>query len=109
MYSQIPLANYYCKLSARRLCKKRLGELATLLDLNTDHILDLLANETSFTDNEVTLLIANKLILVSLSATYLNFNDEKHVVIELRDMEQQKKLSMVHYQKHQQKSGSGSC
>ena len=33
-----PACELLLQLSARRLCKKKLSELATLIDLNTDHI-----------------------------------------------------------------------
>ena len=90
--------------STQRLYQQSLRQLATHYHFNPSSIEKLFIDRNSFTENEITLTIERQPILISVSATYLNFKNRDHVILEMRCIEQQRKFSQEHYQKHQQKA-----
>lgn len=90
--------------SAQRLELQSLQQLANYYQFNPEYIESLFLNKNAFTESEATLIVDEHPILVALSATYLNFENADHAIIEMRCIEQQRKISKVHYQRHQQKA-----
>ncbi len=90
--------------STQRLYQQHLHDLSAHYQLHTEAITQLLTSHSAFTDNEVTLVIDGHPTLTSLSATYLRIEQQQHIILELRCIEQQRKISEAHYQEHQQKA-----
>ena len=90
--------------SSQRLYQQNLQELANHYHFSPTAILQVFKDKGAFSDNEVTLLVEMQPVQISLSATHLNFEMHSYVIIEMRCIEQQRKISQVHYQEHQQKA-----
>lgn len=99
-----PASELLLSQSKQRLYQQSLQQLAQHYHFNTASIKKLLSNKNSFTENEVTLVVDGHPLLIALSATYLDFNNAAHVIIEMRCIDQQRKISQVHYQEHQQEA-----
>lgn len=99
-----PASELLLSQSTQRLYQQSLKQLARHYHFNPASIEKLFVDRNSFTENEVTLRIDGHSILIALSATYLNFYNADHVILEMRCIEQQRKISQVHYQEHQQKA-----
>lgn len=90
--------------SCQRLYQQNLQELAEHYHFTPTAIQQVFKDKGAFSDNEVTLLVEMQPVLISLSATHLKFESNNYVIIEMRCIEQQRKISQVHYQEHQQKA-----
>jgi len=91
--------------SKQRLYLQTLDSLSDQFHFNPNSITKLLKEKSSFTENEVTLYVDNNPLLIDLSASYFSLGSgERYVLIEMRCIEQQKRISQVHYQEHQQKA-----
>lgn len=90
--------------SKQRLYGQSLHALSEQFNLPKNMIENLFIEKTSFTENEVTLMIDYHSLLIELSASYLRFASEEYVIIEMRCIEQQQRISRVYYQEHQQKA-----
>ncbi|TEW54242.1 nitrogen regulation protein NR(II) [Psychromonas sp. RZ22] len=99
-----PASEQLLSQSKQRLYQQTLQSLAEQFHFPPKPIKKLLLNKSSFTENEVTLNVDFHPVLVDLSASYIVFEDEEYVIIEMRCIEQQKRISQVHYQEHQQKA-----
>ena len=99
-----PASELLLSQSTQRLYQQTLRQLAQHYHFNPTSIEKLFINKNSFTENEITLQIDRQSVLIAVSATYLNFNDNNHVILEMRCIEQQRRFSQEHYQKHQQKA-----
>lgn len=98
-----PASELLLSQSAQRLYQQSLQQLAGYYHFNPASIEKLFVDRNSFTENEVTLRIDGHPVLIAVSATYLNFKNADHAILEMRCIEQQRKFSQVHYQEHQQK------
>lgn len=99
-----PASELLLSQSKLRLYQQNLDQLAQLYHFNSTSIKRLLKDRNSFTENEVSLFVDGHPLLIALSATYLKFNNQDCAIIEMRCIEQQLKISQVHYQEHQQKA-----
>ena len=99
-----PASELLLSQSVQRLYQQTLDQLADHYHFNPIAIQQVFIDKGAFNENEVTLLVDGQPLLISLSATLLSFSDNNFVIIEMRCIEQQRKLSQVHYQEHQQKA-----
>lgn len=90
--------------SCQRLYLQNLQQLAEYYHFSPTAIEQVFKDKGAFNENEVTLFVETQPLLISLSATHLTFEENAYVIIEMRCIEQQKKISQVHYQAHQQKA-----
>lgn len=96
-----PASELLLSQSTQRLYQQTLQQLAQHYHFNPQSIEKLFVDRNAFTENEITLRVDGQSVLIALSATYLNFNNTAHVILEMRCIEQQRKISRVHYQEHQ--------
>ena len=96
-----PASEFLFLQSTQRLYQQSLKQLAEHYHFNAKSIEKLLIQQNSFTENEVTIRIDGHSVLVALSASYLNFCNSDHIILEIRCIEQQRKISQEHYQAHQ--------
>lgn len=99
-----PAAEQLLSQSRQRLYQQSLQLLANYYHFSPNSINKVLLDKNAFTESEVKLFVDGHPLLISFSATYLDFNKCDHVIIEMRCIEQQRKISQVHYQEHQQKA-----
>jgi len=99
-----PASEQLLSQSVQRLYQQTLEQLATLYHFSPATIQQVFAEKGAINENEVTLLVEGQPVLISLSATHLSFSGDTYVIAEMRCIEQQRKLSQVHYQEHQQKA-----
>lgn len=99
-----PASELLLSQSFQRLYQQSLQQLANHYHFSPVTIEQVFKDKGAFNENEVTLLVDAQPLLVSLSATHLFFEGLAFVIIEMRCIEQQRKLSQVHYQEHQQKA-----
>ena len=99
-----PASEQLLSQSKQRLYGQSLQSLAEQFHFSPDSIEKLLLKESSFTENEITLFIDGQPLLIDLSASYLEHGSKAYIIIEMRCIEQQKRISQVHYQEHQQKA-----
>ena len=100
-------ANYYFYKVASAYLNKAYNNWQAHYHFNPIAIQNVFKDKGAFSDNEVTLLVETQPLLISLSATYLLFEANAYVIIEMRCIEQQRKISQVHYQGTSTKSSSG--
>lgn len=74
----------------------------TSMDLATLH--NVLQSGQSFTDNEVTLVVDQKPTMVEFSATSINHKGTQQLLLELKQIDQQKKISQELHQHAQQQA-----
>jgi len=99
-----PASEQLLSQSKQRLYQQNLEILAEQFHFSTDSIKNLFLEKSSFTENEVSLWVDNQPLLVNLSASYLGLKTEEYIIIEMRGIDQQKRISQVHYQERQQKA-----
>lgn len=99
-----PASEQLLSQSKQRLYGQNLQTLAEQFHFSPESIKNLLLEESSFTENEVTLFIDGHPLLIDLSASYIDNKLTQYIIIEMRCIEQQKRISQVHYQEHQQKA-----
>lgn len=99
-----PASEQLLSQSKQRLYQQNLKSLAEQFHFPTNTIEKLLIEKSSFTEDEVTLFVDAHPLLINLSASYLGLKAEEYVIIEMRGIAQQKRISQVHYQEHQQKA-----
>ncbi|RKF22308.1 nitrogen regulation protein NR(II) [Alginatibacterium sediminis] len=90
--------------SAKRLSQKRFPDIMVHSSLNIEKLAQLCESGQSFTDNEVTLVFDTKSVLVELSATRLSFEEQLCILVELRPIGQQKRITQELYQHAQQQA-----
>ncbi|RBW44071.1 nitrogen regulation protein NR(II) [Psychromonas sp. B3M02] len=99
-----PASEQLLSQSKQRLYGQTLKSIAEQFHFSPESIENLLFEESSFTENETTLLIDGSPLLIDLSASYIDTQATPYILIEMRCIEQQKRISQVHYQEHQQKA-----
>ena len=99
-----PASELLLSQSCQRLHLQSLQQLASHYHFSSISIQQVFEDHGAFSENEVTLLVEGQPVLISLSATHLFFDNKPYVIIEMRCIKQQRKLSQVHYQEHQQKA-----
>lgn len=99
-----PASELLLSQSVQRIYQQNFQQIAEYYHFNPDSIQQVFEDKGAFNENEITLLVDGQPILISLSATHLIFSGQPHVIVEMRCIEQQRKLSQVHYQEHQQKA-----
>lgn len=99
-----PASELLLSQSNQRLHQLSLNQLASHYHFNPIAIKQVFLDKGAFSESETTLLVDAQPVLVSLSASHLQFKQEAYVIIEMRCIEQQRKISQVHYQEHQQKA-----
>lgn len=90
--------------SCQRLYQQSLQQLAEHYHFNPSAIQKVFKDKGAFSESEITLLIETQPVLISLSASHLCYENNVYVIVEMRCIEQQRKISQVHYQEHQQKA-----
>lgn len=74
--------------------------------IDNDRLLQLLSSGQEFTDSDVELdFIAHKSITVELSASSVEFNRKPHILLELKQIDQQRAISAEAFQHQQWESG----
>lgn len=99
-----PASELLLSQSCQRLYQQTLLQLAKHYHFSPVTIQQLFKDKGAFSESEVTLLVDTQPVLISLSATHLLFEQNSYAIIEMRGIEQQRKISQVHYQEHQQKA-----
>lgn len=96
-----PASELLLSQSKHRLYQQSLEQVAKHYHFDPESIEKLFIDRNSFTENEINLWVDGHSILIALSATYLNFHNKDHVILEIRCIEHQRKISQEHYQEHQ--------
>jgi two-component system nitrogen regulation sensor histidine kinase GlnL len=99
-----PASELLLSQSNQRLHQQSLQQLAHHYHFNPNAIQQVFKDKGAFSESEITLLVDTQPVLVSLSASHLLYQQSAYVIIEMRCIEQQRKISQVHYQEHQQKA-----
>lgn len=99
-----PASEHLLSQSKQRLYGHSLRALSKQFHFSSHIIEELLIDKSSFTANEISVLIDGQPILIDLSANYIHINSTAYVLIEMRCIDHQKRISKVHYQEHQQKA-----
>lgn len=99
-----PASELLLSQSFQRLSQQNLQQLANHYHFSPATIEQVFKDKGAFNENEVTLLVDAQPLVINLSATHLSFEEKAYVIIEMRCIEQQRRLSQVHYQEHQQKA-----
>ncbi|PKG40859.1 nitrogen regulation protein NR(II) [Psychromonas sp. Urea-02u-13] len=99
-----PASELLLSQSSQRLHQQSLQQLANYYHFNPIAIEQVFKNKGAFSESEITLLVETQPVLISLSASHLLYQENAYVIIEMRGIEQQRKISQVHYQEHQQKA-----
>ncbi|MFM2480695.1 nitrogen regulation protein NR(II) [Celerinatantimonas sp. YJH-8] len=90
--------------SKKRLINQNLRSLITHTTLNLDILDQVLTRGQSFTDSEVTLVVENRPAMVEFSATQVTHNQKRLLLLELKPIDQQKKISQEVHQHAQQQA-----
>lgn len=90
--------------SKKRLVNQNLRTLITHTTLNLDILDQVLTRGQSFTDSEVTIVIENRPAMVEFSATQINYQYQRFLLLELKPIDQQKKISQEVHQYAQQQA-----
>lgn len=99
-----PASELLLSQSFQRLHQQSLQQLAAHYHFSPVTIEQVFKDKGAFNENEVALFVDAQPLLINLSATHLSYEGAAYVIIEMRCIEQQRKLSQVHYQEHQQKA-----
>ena len=99
-----PAAEYLFLQSTQRLYQATLHQLSSFFGFETLAIQQVFTTMNAFTDNEVTFIVEQQPITVELTASYMSFENEAHVIIEMRRIDHLKKINDVYNQAHQQKA-----
>ena len=99
-----PAAEQLLAQSIKRLSGLRFDQLLEHTSLNFELIQKTLHSGHGFTDNEVTLVIDGQAILVELTATPFYQSGLVYALVEMRQIDQQKKISQEIYQHAQQQA-----
>ncbi len=97
-----PAAEQLLSLSERRLIGIELPHLLEHISLDLQRLKQCLVSGQGFTDSEVTLVVEGEPRLVELSATPMADHEQRLLVVELRKIDQQKKISQEQQQHAQQ-------
>lgn len=90
--------------SKKRLANQDLRSLITHTTLNLDILDHVLSQGQSFTDSEVTLVMDDRPSMVEFSATQIRYEQEFLLLLELKPIDQQKKISQEVHQHAQQQA-----
>ena len=104
-----PASEQLLSQSKQRLYQLNLKTLEEQFHFSTDSIEKLLLDKSSFTENEVTFFVDGHPLLINLSASYLELKTEEYVLIEMRGIDQQKRISQVHHQETNKKLRKNLC
>ncbi|MGL5287138.1 MAG: nitrogen regulation protein NR(II), partial [Aeromonas sp.] len=99
-----PAAEQLLSQSERRLIGLELPQLLEHISLDLLRLRQGLTSGQGFTDNEVTLVVEGEPRLVELSATPLADHEQRLMLVELRKIDQQKKISQELQQHAQQQA-----
>lgn len=99
-----PAAEQLLSQSKQRLYQQPLHSLAEQFHFETRSIEKLMRKQSSFTENEIELFVDHHPILLDLCASHLSVQGQEYALLELRSIEQQKRISEVHYQENQQRA-----
>ncbi|MEI6897187.1 MAG: nitrogen regulation protein NR(II) [Psychromonas sp.] len=99
-----PASELLLSQSVQRLYQQTLEQLSNYYHFSPQAIQKVFKDRGVFNENEVTILVDAQPILISFSSTHLSYEDNAYVIVEMRCIEQQRKLSQVYYQEHQQKA-----
>lgn len=97
-----PAAEQLLGISARRLLQHRLEQVVEYISLDLERLRSCLRLGQGFTDNEVTLVIDNEPRLVEVSVVAIYDHNEQLALMELRKIDQQKRISQELQQHAQQ-------
>jgi len=97
-----PAAEQLMGVSARRLLGNRLEQVVEYISLDLERLRACLRMGQGFTDNEVTLVVEEEARLVEISVVALYENREQLALMELRKIDQQKRISQEQQQHAQQ-------
>ena len=97
-----PAAEQLLGISARRLVQHRLEQIVEYISLDLERLRSCLRLGQGFTDNEVTLVIEGEPRLVEVSVVAIYEQREQLAVMELRKIDQQKRISQELQQHAQQ-------
>lgn len=90
--------------SATRILNTKLTDVIDYTTLDLSLLLTTLKTGQGFTDNEVTIVVDDRQLLVEISATLTSFNEQSCILIEARQIDLQKKISQELYQHVQQQA-----
>lgn len=99
-----PAAEQLLSLSQRRLIGLELPQLLEHISLDLQRLRQGLGSGQGFTDSEVTLVVEGEPRLVEISATPLADHEQRLMLVELRKIDQQKKISQELQQHAQQQA-----
>ena len=86
-----------------RLCQQTLQQLALYYHLDPANAITAFNHKTSYTDNELTLLIEGQEVVVELSATFMHSGELDYLIIEICNLDHLYKVNQLHQQERQQK------
>lgn len=90
--------------SATRILNTKLTDVIDYTTLDLSLLLTTLKTGQGFTDNEVSIVVDDRQLLVEISATLTSFNEQSCILIEARQIDLQKKISQELYQHVQQQA-----
>lgn len=90
--------------SASRVLNMKITDIIEYTTLNLTLLASTIKTGQGFTDNEVSLVIDDRQLLVEISATLTSFGPETCILIEARQIDLQKKISQELYQHVQQQA-----
>lgn len=90
--------------SASRVLDVKITDIIEHTSLDLSLLANMIKTGQGFTDNEVSLVIDDRQLLVDISATLTNFGSETCILIEARQIDLQKKISQELYQHVQQQA-----
>ena len=90
--------------SASRILDVKITDIIEHTTLDLSLLASTIKTGQGFTDNEVSLVIDDRQLLVEISATLTNFGPETCILIEARQIDLQKKISQELYQHVQQQA-----
>lgn len=90
--------------SANRILNAKLTDVIDYTTLDLSLLLSTLQTGQGFTDNEVSIVVDDRQLLVEVSATLTSFDEQSCILIEARQIDLQKKISQELYQHVQQQA-----
>lgn len=97
-----PAAEQLLGISARRLLQNRFDQVVEYISLDLDRLRDSQRQGQGFTDSEVTLVIDGDPRLVDISVVTISEHPQQLILMELRKIDQQKRISQELLQHAQQ-------
>ena len=88
--------------SSVRLCQQTLQQLALFYHFDPSNAINCFYQKTSYTDNELTLLIDGQRIIVELNATFMHSGGLDYLIIEICNLDHLYKINQLSQQEKQQ-------